>query len=496
VGKQAISALVVVAIVVAAAPPLFGIAYEQQIRSQVAGAPVNPYLSFELAEYERGLYSSQGVLRLALSDEYLEQLHSMFETRNPDSAPTAEQQAMIDKLLDVMSAELRFDIDVQHGPANAAEGVHLGLASVHTEVDSTAGTLAEIQQQLDVPYLFRADAQVDFDGSFDFQAAIPPLVKRDPDYSFEFSGLEYNGHFDRADTSVQATGETDLFLLETAGAEIVVEDIGAVIDARLLSSYLWLGKTSLDIREVRVGNSGATAGPTFGMLGLGMDADVAMNETADKLTMAFEYRMAGITGLPDSDVADLNVGMRLRNIDRDAIEDYVQLAQQFGLASADAMEKFIPKLQAIGIRILRASPGFDLSPVQFTLNGEPFTASVGIDFDGAAVPADIDIVTLDSAPGLLLGALSATGQIESSDSLTRTLAINILRGQIAQSVPPDAQITAADIDAAASQQAAMMIDGMIQQGLIQRKNGQLNMDFSYADGQLFVNNVPIPFGQP
>jgi cytochrome c-type biogenesis protein CcmE len=112
------------------------------------------------------------------------------------------------------------------------------------------------------------------------------------------------------------------------------------------------------------------------------------------------------------------------------------------------------------------------------------------------VPADIDIVTLDSAPGLLLGALSATGQIESSDSLTRTLAINILRGQIAQSVPPDAQITAADIDAAASQQAAMMIDGMIQQGLIQRKNGQLNMDFSYADGQLFVNNVPIPFGQP
>jgi hypothetical protein len=345
---------VVVAIVVAAAPPLFGIAYEQQIRSQVAGAPVNPYLSFELAEYERGLYSSQGVLRLALSDEYLEQLHSMFETRNPDSAPTAEQQAMIDKLLDVMSAELRFDIDVQHGPANAAEGVHLGL-------DSTAGTLAEIQQQLDVPYLFRADAQVDFDGSFDFQAAIPPLVKRDPDYSFEFSGLEYNGHFDRADTSVQATGETDLFLLETAGAEIVVEDIGAVIDARLLSSYLWLGKTSLDIREVRVGNSGATAGPTFGMLGLGMDADVAMNETA-------EYRMAGITGLPESDVADLNVAMRLRNIDRDAIEDYVQLAQQFGLASADAMEKFIPKLQAIGIRILRASPGFDLSPVQFTLN--------------------------------------------------------------------------------------------------------------------------------
>jgi len=41
----------------------------------------------------------------------------------------------------------------------------------------------------------------------------------------------------------------------------------------------------------------------------------------------------------------------------------------------------------------------------------------------------------------------------------------------------------------------MMIDGMIQQGLIKRENGQLNVDFSYEDGQLFVNNVPIPLGQ-
>lgn len=495
VGKRIIGTLVIVAIVLAAAPPLFGIVYENQVREQIASAPEISYMTFELADYRRGLYSSQGQLRFALSDEYIEQMRSAFATSDPANPQTPEQQAMLDNLLEFMSAELLFDIDVQHGPVMTADGISMGLATVHSEIDSTAGKLAEIQQQLGVPYLFQVDAQVDFDGSFDFQAGIPPIANSDPDYSFDFSGLNYIGHFDRPDARVKARGGTDQFLFEMDGVQIAVADIGLTVDTRMLSSSLWLGKTGVDVGKVYVRNPDSAAGSSFELLGLGFDADVGLNDAADKLAIAFVYRIAGVSGVPDSEIADLRVGMRLRDIDREAIEDYILIAQQLGFAEPNAMEKLLPELQTIGTKILRGSPGIDLNPFEFVLNGEPFTAKFGIDFDGAVLPADIDIINLIGDPDVLIEALSGAGQIASSESLARTLAINILRGQIAQGVPPDAEITAADIDAAATQQAAMMIDGMIQQGLIQRKNGQLNMDISYADGQLFVNNVPVPLGQ-
>ena len=494
VGKRIIGTLVIVAIVLAAAPPLFGIVYENQVREQIASAPEVSYMTFELADYRRGFYSSQGQLRFALSDEYIEQMRSAIDTNDPANPQTPEQQAMLDNLLEFMSAELLFDIDVQHGPVMTADGISMGLATVHSEIDSTAGKLAEIQQQLGVPYLFQVDAQVDFDGSFDFQAEIPPIANNDPDYRFDFSGLNYTGYFDRPDSRVTARGGTDQFLFEMDSAQIAVADIGITMDSRMLSSSLWLGKTSMDVGEVHLRNPDS-ANESFDLRGLGFDADVGLNDTADKLAIAFVYRIADVSGVPDSDISDLRVGMRLRDIDREAIEDYLLVAQQLGFADPDAMEKLLPELQTIGTKILRGSPGVDLNPFEFVLNGEPFTANIGIDFDGTVLPADIDIINLIGDPGVLIEALSGAGQIASSESLARTLAINILRGQIAQGVPPDAEITAADIEAAATQQAAMMIDGMIQQGLIQRKNDQLNMDISYADGQLFVNNVPVPLGQ-
>ena len=121
-------------------------------------------------------------------------------------------------------------------------------------------------------------------------------------------------------------------------------------------------------------------------------------------------------------------------------------------------------------------------------------ANVGIDFDGSALPEDVVIANLVDDPGRLIAALSAVGQIESSEALAKTVAETALRAQIARGVPPDGEITAADIEAAARQQAEMMIDGAILQGLIKREDGQLKVDISYADGQLFVNDVPIPLG--
>jgi uncharacterized protein YdgA (DUF945 family) len=495
VGKRFITVLIIIALLLLVAPPLMGIAYESQIREQIASVPDNPTVDFGLVDYERGLYSSNGAFRIELSDAYIEQMRSALESTDPANPPTPEQQEWIDNLVELMSGELRFDLDVQHGPVSVADGVNLGLATVHAEMDSTTGKLAEIQEILGVPYLFQGDAQVGFDGSFAFQTQVPAMTRSEPEHSFEFSGLDYDGYFGRSDTSVKASGGTELLSIEFDGGQMSIEDIVLTTDTKILSGYLWSGNTSIDIGKIQISSPDSAAAANFDLTRLGFDADIGLNDTADKLTIAIIYRLAGISGLPDNDIADLKLGMRFRNIDRQAIEDYMLVAQDLGFADPNSLEQMLPELEAIGTKILRGSPGVDLSPFEFVLNGEPFTASLGVDFDGANLPADIDILNLGNDPGSLIAALSASGQVKGSESLARSLATNILRQQIAQGIPPDAEITAADIDAAAAQQASMMIDGMIQQGLIKRDGGQLDMDFSYADGQLFVNNVPIPLGQ-
>lgn len=494
-GKRIIAAIIIVALLFVAAPSLMGIAYETQVREQIASAPDNPTIDFALVDYERGFYTSSGAFRIALSEAYIEKIRNALEFTDPANPLTPQQQEWVDDLLELMSGEVRFDLDVQHGPVNLAKGMHMGLATIQMEMDSTSGKLAEIQQMLGVPYLLRGDAQVGFDGSFAFQAEIPPMAQTESEYSFEFSGFNYDGYFGRADRSVTASGGSELLSIMSNNGQISIEDIELTADTRMLSGYLWSGSTSVDLGELHIRSMDSAVASSVDLLGLGFDVDIALGESTDKLTIATVYRLAAMHGLPDTDLANVAAGVRLRNIDRQAIEDYIRVAQDVGFGDPGAMPQALREMRTIGVKILRGSPGLDLSPFEFVLNGQPFTASLGIDFDGASIPAAIDITNGGDDPGMLIAAISASGQVTGSEFLATSIATNILRQQIAQGIPPDAEITADDIDAAANQQAGMMIDGMIQQGLIRRVKGQLKTDFSYADGQLFVNNVPIPFGQ-
>ena len=73
------------------------------------------------------------------------------------------------------------------------------------------------------------------------------------------------------------------------------------------------------------------------------------------------------------------------------------------------------------------------------------------------------------------------------------MATDIVRDQISASLPPEAQITDAEIDELARAQSAAMIDAMIGQGALQRTAGKLIMDFEFANSQLTVNGAPMPF---
>ena len=479
--------LVILVLVGVALPPVLGIVYEKQVRNQFEDAPPNPYVHVELSDHQRGLYSSRGTVRLSLSEEYLEQIDGMIATRGADEPVTAEQQAEVDKMLEFLGARTQMDYTVRHGPVTFSNGVKIGLATVHTVFKPTAGKLAELQETLGVPYLARIDAVVRFDRSSDFQMAVPPMSGSTDDARFVFTGLTAQGNYDHGDRHLRATGSGGALVVEADDGRVSVENITFESDMTMLTDYLWLGTGHFD-----VGSIGVTAAQeTMTLRDFGMGADTHLNDAGDKLFMSLNYGLVDFDG-GDANLGDLQIGMHIREIDLEAAKDYMRLSQQAALTSPEEMQEVLAQFQDVAERILRGSPAIEIGPIRFTWNGERFLANLSFEFDGNALPAGVSLDAIETNPGLLLGGISGDGQIETTEVIAGLVAASIVRNQMAAGIPEDAEVSGAALDAAAEAQAEDVVAGLIEQGLIERADGQLRTNLEYANGELRVNGTLIP----
>ena len=492
-GKRILILLAVIAVVVAALPPLFGIMYERQIRAQVEEAPDYPYLSYALDSYDRGLYSSQGSFRLAFSDEYVEQMRAVL-TPPQDEPPTDEQQAIVDNLLEFVGGEVRFDITVDHGPITFSNGINAALAQVHAELDSTTGALAEFQAWVNAPYLYQVDAVVDFDGSSDFTASVPAMSVTEGDARLDFSGFDTTGRYDNRVRNVKATGKSDSLRVESQGVSITMNQLEFETDSRILEGYMWLGTSGFDVGNFAVAGPQGKSPDAISIRDFGVDVSSEMNAAGDKVSISMDQRLAEVTGVPDIDVRDFLFSLRLHDIDLDATKRYIALNQKLALASVESIEAMVREMESLAEQVLRGSPSIDIEQLRMTLNGEPLMAKAHIEIDGDALPPGVDLLPGYANPELLLAAMSADGRIEASETIAKMMATDIVRDQIIAGLPPEAQVTDAEIDELASQQSAAVIDALIEQGALQRAAGKLSVDFKFADSQLTVNGAPMPFG--
>ena len=164
-----------------------------------------------------------------------------------------------------------------------------------------------------------------------------------------------------------------------------------------------------------------------------------------------------------------------------------------GTWSPEANEAALQQLAPLFTELLRGSPSMELAPLTLQWNGQPFAADMRMDFDAGAL-TDTEFEQLTANPALALAAMSGKGEVAMSEAIATQLVASALRDQLAQNLPPDSRLTADQIAQAAAAQAAMTIESLVLQGMLERSAQVLKSDFNYADGLLTVRGNAIPLG--
>jgi uncharacterized protein YdgA (DUF945 family) len=415
------------------------------------------------------------------------------QTPADDRPDNADEQAAVERMLELLEGDLSINFEVQHGPVAMNEGPEIGLAFVRSTWTPASGELADFQARVKVPYLLQSDALVNFDGNVEFTGNAPPMSEVDGDYGFEFSGLNFDGSYDMGRRSLQMVFASDALTVGEAGQEFRVSGMAGQSDLSLISQYIWVGDTSVSFQEIGFNAPDSAVPLDVTIRNFGLSAAAEVNEAGDQLSLAAEYSLDSMTGLPDAELADVRLGMRFSNFDIAAYEQLVQQAQTLDRSSPEASQAALQQMAPVFTELLRGSPSLELAPLSLEWNGQPFAADMRVVFNADGL-REAEFEQMTANPVLALAALSGDGQVEVSEAIATQLVASALRDQLAQSLPPDSELTDDQVAQAAAAQAAMTIESLVQQGMLERSEQLLKSDFNYADGLLTVRGTAIPLG--
>ena len=155
--KIVVAVVALVAILLLALPPALGTLTESRVRAGVAAIGANGLITVELKSFDRGWFGSKAKIEFALTPDYLAKIGA---TGGPAS---------------LLGQHATIAVDFAHGPVIVRNGVSFGWSTMVARLDPETPGLAQIEQQLGVPYLFEYRSRTGFAGGITFDADVPPM---------------------------------------------------------------------------------------------------------------------------------------------------------------------------------------------------------------------------------------------------------------------------------------------------------------------------------
>jgi hypothetical protein len=175
--KIAVAVAALVVVVLLAVPPALGTLTESRVRERVAAIAGNGLITVELKSFDRGWFRSKAKIEFGLTPDYLAKMGA---TGSPAS---------------VLGQHATIAVDFVHGPVVVQNGVHFGWSTMVTRLDPETPGLAQIEQQLGVPYLFEFRSRTGLAGGVTFDANVPPMAVPTGTAQFKFSGATLYGRY-------------------------------------------------------------------------------------------------------------------------------------------------------------------------------------------------------------------------------------------------------------------------------------------------------------
>jgi uncharacterized protein YdgA (DUF945 family) len=462
--------VLVVVLLVLALPAVLGAMTETKVRDRVEAFDSNPVLSAEVRAYERGWLKSRAIIDVALDPAYVSQLGAAGQ----GAAPPFE-------------SSLALRVDIAHGPIAVLDGPYFGLAKTVAYADPSVPSVAEAQQQLGVPYLFRWRGRLGFTGGLTFDAEVPPFELPADEAGMQFSGAYVDGTL-RGNRLV-TDARIDSAQFSSPNGTFALRNLRGNSDNEILTQYLMPGTAAFSIERISLTDGPDGAAPVVEVANLRMASDMTLkaDDTLFDARVTYDLDSMIANGMR---LSAGTMGVAFNNIDVAVMNAYVEAAQRAANDPAALLASVGPLLE----RGLAAGPSFAMDPIRFELDDEPFDARLELSMNPDALPPAGALDVND--PSLWMAAANAKASVNLSKKLAERLAALAVQMQLSMQYAGDPNMTPQQLQYLAEAQSGLFLVMLTGQGILLDSGDGYRSEFSLANGTMTLNGNPLPFGLP
>ncbi|MDH3507501.1 MAG: YdgA family protein [Gammaproteobacteria bacterium] len=460
-------------------PWVFGQMTAQRVNADIERANAEGEVDIEVIDYARGYRTSTATIEVGVPAETIEQLEI------PDNLPVDAEVTRT-----FLGEPQRFVIEMTHGPI---VGGDIGLMTSAVRLDPQTPGYQDLLTELDIPYLFETRTVTGFGGGTDFVTEMPPFSLMRDDLLVEFSGLDAAGSYDLIARRFDVDGGIDSLHVDSPTAGLVLEGLAFDSDSTSYNDVLRLGTVGATLARLSIISAGDGPAEGLEMNGLEVRFDIDLDETTKRAILTSVYRAASVSDGADINLTGLDVVANANDIDLDAFTTYYSAAQANAM-QPDSVAPLNLEVEDALYALLAAGPTAEIGPVSFNWNDEPFTATLRILVDTAALPPRDSFTILTLMFG---GAVAIELSLELSEPLasllaTRGVAFQIRRGAAEQGM----EISTEDAEAMAASRAAIALAGLVAQGMLNSTDVGFASEARFSSGTLTVNGSIVPLGIP
>jgi len=458
----------VIVVVVAAAligPKFVGPQVEGALKQHVEVINQLPAYNARMVSFDSGWFSSTATVSLGVD----------FGSIYPEaSAP------------DDLSFEVV--IDVQHGPVLTQFSPGLGMASfeAHTKDE---GLREYIEWEENMPF-YHLTGSAGFFGGVSYDDSIIAFSSKpnDEQTSLTSSGYKGEGSISSDEFSYEgkmdgAEGLIDGQAINIGELEISTKAKGNML--QIIKGELYEGEMSMTLAEIIVGQPGDV--DLFELKNLGMEFNSYFSDDEERMNIDMNYSVESLKA-EDFDLEDLKLKMAFNNIDSEFLLAYNEMMQNIYDQSPDEIEVATQKLVEENLpQLLQAEPEFVISEFSGEMEPGNFNGNLNAKLAGVTqMPDNLQDVQF------WLSSLVVDASIAIDKPLLKWVAEQQMLSTMRMQMPGADE---AELQEMAEQQAPMMIDMYLQQGLLKEEDDEYRSEFQMENGEGVLNGQKIPLAK-
>ncbi|MCS5712247.1 DUF945 family protein [Candidatus Berkiella aquae] len=449
--------ILLIAIILGAAPYLAGFIVENKFKDIVQATSELDSMTISVVEYDRGWRKSHAKTRVTFQGDVVEKLNLQAQQHKVSG--------------DIASKDISIMIvhDIRHGPfvqlkdGNYADWT-FALATIHSVLAPTEEAKKQLMAVVGETELVTMDSEIKIDGATKAKIVGKELKIQEADQEhFLWKGVTGDWELSRDLKRFQGNLLMPGFDAYLTDSRFIGEDLVIKTDRFKTPEGLWLGNLKLDLQKFQGDKAKKTKFVITGLAASGVN-DLENNMIESSGTIRIEH-----IDFDDQKYGPVNYSGSVKNISPVVMKRFIEISKDLQKAPEAEQVKYAQQLFELVPDFLKARPVLVIDDFSIGTPEGQFKSALSVEVGG---PEAYDMQNTQK----IVQSIVAKGNI----FLPRALLHRLLA--VARNQETTEQVNT---------QADELINKQIQEGLWVTKNELLTMDFEFKDSQLKVNGKSL-----